>query len=335
MRGWSIRVLTHAAVLFGCYRHAPVPPQTTPCACGAHASEVDPKTLCTAWPSEYRSHATFPELEKRSCFVRVNYPGAKADPIPEGCGYTRGNVEKEVARYDRIAGGDNSDLPLELRCAMPPDERKRAAAFNAATLRALPDKTYPYAAVSTFGYGLPMQEKTPLMKWRPGDACPELNALSLSRIGQNDERAARAAEAFHAGVAPVVTVSGGAVHSPVYETWILTYFLHCKHHVPLDKILVDPCADHTHTNVRNTAGLVVALGGRSAYLVTTGIQVGYLQEWTTWDLIGGSIDQRSMRDFGFVSWSYRQASVGADFGFWLTPYRFWHDEKLANATCVR
>ena len=42
-----------------------------------------------------------------------------------------------------------------------------------------------------------------------------------------------------------------------------------------------------------------------------------------------------MRDFGFVSWSYRQASVGADYGFWLTPYRFWHDEKLANVTCVR
>jgi len=331
------RALAQAAPLLvgACFRHAEVPAPATPCACGAHATNIDAKTLCTSWPSDVRSHATFPELDKKSCFVRVNYPGARPDPIPEGCGYTPPDLGKEIARYEAIAKGDNTNLPLEVRCAMPPEERTRAATMNAATLRSIPNKTFAYAAVSTFGYGLPMQEKTPLMKWRPGEACPDLNALSLSRIGQNAERAARAAEAFHAGVAPVITVSGGAIHSPVYETWILTYFLHCKHHVPLDKILVDPCADHTHTNVRNTAGLIVALGGRSAYVVTTGIQVGYMQEWTMWDLVGGSIDQRSLRDFGFIAGSYRQASVGANFGFWLTPYRFWADDRLGNLTCVR
>lgn len=330
------RVLLASVLVAACYRHAEVPVQTTPCACGAHAVEkVDAKSLCSSWPSAYRSHATFPELDRKSCYVPVRYPGARPDPIPEGCGYTRPNLEQELARYDAVARGSNADLPLDLRCAMPPEERTRHAAMNAATMRAIPQQTFAYAAVSTFGYGRPMQEKTPLMKWRPGDACPELNALSLSRIGQNRERAARAAEAWKGGVAPVITVSGGAIHSPVYETWILTYFLHCEHHVPLDKILVDPCADHTHTNMRNTAGLVVALGGRSAYVVTTGIQVGYMQEWTTWDLIGGSIDQRSLRDFGYLVGSYRQASVGAGFGFWLTPYRFWADDKLANTTCVR
>lgn len=324
------------ALLLGCYQHAPVPPQTKPCACGAHATSIDKKTMCTTWPAHVTSHATFPELDAKSCFVRVRYPGAKPDPIPDGCGYTRPNLDKELARYDAIASGDNHDLPLELRCALPPDERKRAAAMNATTLRAIPsDKRYPYAAVSTFGYGTPMQEKTPLHKWRPGDACPTLDALYLSRIGQNRERAERAAEAYRSGVAPVITVSGGAIHSPVYETWILTYFLHCAHHVPLDAIVVDPCADHTHTNMRNTAGLIVALGGRAAYVVTTGIQVGYLQEWTTWDLIGGSIDQRSLRDFGYLVGSYRQASVGVEFGFWLTPYRFWADPHMADATCVR
>ncbi len=332
------RLLLAACLVFACYRHAEVPAQTKPCACGAHVTEaLDAKSLCTQWPSMYRSHATFPELDPKSCYVPVRYPGARPDPIPEGCGYTPPNLEKEIARYDAIAKGTSSELPLDLRCAMPLEERTRAAAMNATTLRALSNKTFAYAAVSTFGYGVPMQEKTPLMKWRPSDACPELNALSLSRIGQNRERAARAAEAFHAGVAPVITVSGGAVHSPVYETWILTYFLHCEHHVPLDKILVDPCADHTHTNMRNTAGLIVALGGRSAYVVTTGIQVGYMQEWTTWDLIGGSIDQRSLRDFGYLVGSYRQASVGTEFGFWLTPYRFWAEPRdgLGSFTCVR
>lgn len=323
-------------VASACYRHAAVPPKATPCACLGHAPvDLDRKTMCTSWPADVRTHGTFPELETKSCFVPVRYPGAKPDPIPDGCGYTAPNLDKEIARYDAIAKGDNKDLPLEVRCALPLEERARAATMNATTMRALPKKKYPYAAVSTFGYGTPMQEKTPLFRWRPDQACPTLNALSLDRLGQNAERAARAAEAYHGGVAPVVTVSGGAIHSPVYETWILTYFLHCTHHVPLDAILVDPCADHTHTNMRNTAGLVVALGGRTAYVVTTGIQVGYMQEWTTWDLIGGSIDQRSLRDFGFLVGSYRQASVGADFGFWLTPYRFWHDDKHSDATCVR
>ncbi len=331
MRGALLGMLLGA-----CYQHAPVPAPATPCACGAHApKDLDRKTLCSDWPSSVRTHGSFPEVDAKSCFVRVRYPGAKADPIPEGCGYTAPDLSKELARYDAIASGDNRDLPLELRCALPPNERILAARTNATALRSIPKKRYPYAAVATFGYGTPMQEKTPLLKWRPGDACPQLNALSLDRLGQNRERAARAAEAFHAGVGPVVTVSGGAIHSPVYETWILAYFLHCEHHVPLESIVVDPCADHTHTNLRNTAGLVVALGGRAAYVVTTGIQVGYMQEWTTWDLIGGSIDQRSLRDFGFLTGSHRQASVGADFGFWLTPYRFWADDKHADATCVR
>ena len=147
------RALALAAVFLGaCYRHAPVPAAASPCPCRAHGADLDPTTVCTSWPSEYSSHATFPELVKESCYVRVNYPGAKPDPIPEGCGYTPGDLGKELARYDAIARGDNGDLPLELRCAMPPDEQKRAAAFNATTLRALPNKTYPYAAISTFRF---------------------------------------------------------------------------------------------------------------------------------------------------------------------------------------
>ena len=327
--------------LLACVRHATVPVAATLRDSGANAVDVDPKTMCSAWPSQYSSHATFPELDTKSCFVRVRYPGARPDPVPPECAYPQPSalptLEREAKRYESIADGQTNNVPLDLACNLPDEERARAARINATTLRAtakLPAK-FAYAAVSVFGYGAPMHEKTPLMKYRPGDACPQLAALSIDRLQPNLARAELAAAAYHAGVAPVVTVSGGAVHSPVYETWILYAFLTCRLNVPAHAILVDPCADHTHTNLRNTGGLIVALGGRSAYVVTTGMQVGYLEEWTTWNLIGGSIDQRSLRDFGSLVGSFRRASVGADYGFWLTPYRFWADDKLGSATCDR
>ncbi|MBI2393686.1 MAG: YdcF family protein [Deltaproteobacteria bacterium] len=357
------------AMAAGCFRHAdtPTPAKDAPCACRGHApAKLDRARLCSSWSeaTEGLSHAAFPELDPASCYVPVRYAAGvegkpKPDPIPSHCGYpepgTRAVLAREIARYDAIAAGVSSELPLnlarelplnlarelplDLACDLPPDERMRAARLNAATLRAAAEdgRKYPYAAVSTFGYGAPMHEKSGLMTWRPGDACPTLAPLHLARLGQNVQRAERAAAAFRAGVAPVITVSGGAIHSPVYETWILAYLLTCRLGVPASAILVDPCADHTHTNLRNTAGLVVALGGRSAYVVTTGIQVGYRQEWTTFDWIGGSIDQRSLRDFGYVVGSFRQASVGVDHGFWLTPYRFFAEPKdgLGGVTCVR
>lgn len=347
MRGcWAVLLVLAG----GCFRHAdtPTPDKDAPCACRGHAPpKLDRARLCSSWSeaTEGLSHAAFPELDPASCYVPVRYGDGKPKPdaVPSHCGYpepgTPAVLAREIARYDAIAAGSTKDLPLDLACDLPPDERKRAATINATTLRATTenDRRYPYAAVSTFGYGAPMHEKSGLMKWRPGDACPTLAPLQLTRLGQNVQRAERAAAAWHAGVAPVITVSGGAIHSPVYETWILEYLLTCRLGVPANAILVDPCADHTHTNMRNTAGLVVALGGRSAYVVTTGIQVGYLQEWTTFDWIGGSIDQRSLRDFGYVVGSFRQASVGADHGFWLTPYRFFAEPKdgLGGVTCVR
>lgn len=314
--------------------------------------------LCGEWAdavgheAEAKSHVSFPEIDASSCFVPVRYAKgrAKPDPIPAGCGYPEGDeasadsllaLEREAARYDAIAAGSTSDLPLDLACDLPPAERTRAARINAATLRATAIRAkktrWPYAAVSTFGYGSTEQEHTPLLDWRPGEPCPKLSPIEMGRLQPNVTRAGHAADAWHAGVAPVVTVSGGAVHSKVYEAWLLDFLVTCRMSVPADAVLVDPCADHTHTNVRNTASLVVALGGRAAYVVTDAMQAGYLQDWTTFDLIGGSIDQRSLRDFGYLAGSFRQASVGERWGFWLTPYRFWAEPKdgLGSVTCVR
>jgi hypothetical protein len=341
-----------------CVRHQSVPKSAAgdACACRGHApSGLDPQRLCKAWSDETagthaRSHVSFPELDGASCFVRVRYDGKlvpTVDPTPAGCGYpgpaTRARLDHEIARYEAVAVGKVSptDLPLEIACALPENERRRAARINGATLRALrariAARSWPYAAVATFGYGARAQTGSGLYAFRPGDGCPTISIEQLGLLQPNVTRAGRAAQAFHAGVAPVVIVSGGAIHAPLYESWILHYLASCRFGVPTDAIVVDPCAAHTHENVRNTASLVVALGGRTSYVVTDGLQAGYLQEWTAFDLIGGSIDQRSLRDFGYLPAAYRQASVGARFGFWLTPYRFWAEphDGLGGFTCVR
>jgi hypothetical protein len=318
------------------------------------------------------SHVSFPELSPSGCFVRVRHDGDRiqADPTPPGCAYPSGpasidRLRAEADRYERIAsrasaggavsgtsaGGavsgasDASEgaLPLDLACPLPAEARAAAARVNARTLRALArrlarGKTYPYAAVSTFGFGRGAQGETHLVPWRPGDACPSIDKTDMDRLDVNVVRAGRAAAAHLAGVAPVVTVSGGAVHSPLYEAFALDYLLTCRFGVREDAVLLDPCADHTHTNIRNTGSLVIALGGRRAYIVTDdGLQASYLQDWNAFHLIGGSIDQRSLRDFGYLLGSFRMASVGIEAGFWFTPYRFWASPEpgLGSFSCVR
>jgi hypothetical protein len=252
-------------------------------------------------------------------------------------------MERSATRYERIAAGAADEaLPADLACALPDDVRRAAAANNARTLRALRRKLagkapYPYAAVSTFGFGWRAQNDSVLVPFRPGDACPTLGKPDMVLLDVNITRAGRAAEAWIAGVAPVVTVSGGAVHAKLVEAFALDYLLTCRFGVPRDAVLLDPCADHTHTNVRNTGSLLRELGGRTAYVVTDdGLQAGYLEEWTSFDLVGGSLDQRALRDFGYLLGSWRRASVGMPAGFWYTPYRFWAEPEsgLGALTCV-
>jgi hypothetical protein len=351
----SLAALLHAA----CTTHAP-PPTTAPRdASGGYAPPgFDAESACSEWIDATGSddepahvHTSFPELDvAKSCYVPVRYgpEGPRADPAPAGCGYPRepdtfATLERSAERYESIAAGAPSGpLPLDLACALPEDARRAVARSNARTLRALPARlrpraAFPYAAVSTFGYGHSGQRTSTILRFVPGEACPDVDAHDMELFSVNAIRARRAADAYRAGVAPVVTVSGGAVHSPLVEAFMLFHLLSCRFGVPGDAILLDPCADHTHTNIRNTGALVRALGGRTAYIVTDdGTQATYLEEWTAFDLIGGSIDQRALRDFGYLLGSHRRASVGMRAGFWYTPYRFWAEPErgLGSFTCI-
>jgi hypothetical protein len=348
-----------APVALGCVRHAETPARASADAtAGLAPPRFDTALACTDWKKATgpggeaaREHDSFPELSpERSCFIPIRY-GAKGpvpDPIPPGCGYPAGDrtlteLSRRAERYEEIANGTSRDpLPLDLACSLPDPARRAAALANARTLRALARRLarqdrYPYAAVSTFGFGHRAQAESPLVSYLPGDACRPVDKRDMVRFDVNVVRAGRAAEAYFARVAPVVTASGGAVHSPLVEAFLHHHLLTCLFGVPADAILVDPCADHTHTNIRHTGALVRALGGRTAYLVTDdGLQSGYLEEWTIFDLIGGSIDQRSLRDFGHLLGSFRRASVGMTAGYWYTPYRFWAEPEagLGGFTCI-
>ncbi|APR85912.1 Hypothetical protein A7982_11261 [Minicystis rosea] len=351
-------LLAVALALVGCTLHADPPARLPAGAAGGHAPPgFDTSRACTDWRAATgdgaaREHDAFAELApSSSCFVAVRYgaDGPRVDPLPPGCGYPRGDatfaaLDHAAERYERIAAADASipDLPIDLACSLPADVRRAAARNNARTLRALARRLvghapYPYAATSTFGFGHRSQSESVLVPYRPGDACPVLGKRDMALLDINIARAGRAAEAYFAGVAPVVTVSGGAVHGTLVEAFMLEWLLTCRLGVPVDAVLVDPCADHTHTNIRHTGALVRALGGRTAYLVTDdGLQSGYLEEWTCFDLIGGSIDQRSLRDFGHLLGSWRRASVGMKAGFWYTPYRFWAEPEhgLGGFSCI-
>jgi hypothetical protein len=351
-----------AAFAAGCSVHAETPPAQPADATGGHAPQgFDPRRACGDWDgalgpdgSAATTHISFPETNPTaSCYVPVRYGGAgpRVDPIPAGCGYpssyalagTLAKLAQRAERYEKIADGVTGDpLPLEVACSLPDDVRRAAARNNARTMRALAERIaasppFAYSAVSTFGYGFSAQSGSALVPFRPGNACPELGAAEMPLFNVNYLRASRAAEAYRGGVAPVVIVSGGAVHSPLTEAFLLDYLVTCRFGVPATAVLVDPCADHTHTNLRNTGSLVEAIGGRTAYVVTDDfLQSRYLEEWTPFDLMWGSIDQRSLRDFGYLLGSYRGASVGMKAGFWYTPYRFWAEpvNGLGSFSCI-
>jgi len=319
-------------------------------ACGNWRSAIgEPAGLGPDGEDAAESHVSFPERDPRSCFVPVHKDerGLRPGPVPPGCGYpaeqTMERIEREAQRYEKIARGDAASLPLELACSLPNSYLRAAARHNGEALRALARRAaegehFPYTAISAFGYGAPGHGASVLRERLPADACPPLDQDDLALLSVNISRAERAAEAYHAGVAPIVTVSGGAVHSPVVEAFALLALLECKLGVPREAVLLDPCADHTHTNMRNTGSLVVALGGRTAYIVTDeGLQSAYLEEWTLFNLLSGSLDQRALRDFGYIIGSFRRASVGDTSGFWFTPYRFWAEPRpgLGDFTCVR
>lgn len=108
---------------------------------------------------------------------------------------------------------------------------------------------------------------TPRFGWR---------ATSLHPVP--DESCAQAARDLQGGVAPFVIVSGGAVHGPANEAVLMREALLARG-VAADRVLLEPCARHTTTNLRNAARLMLAHGLRTAYVVAPDAAYASPSDW--------------------------------------------------------
>lgn len=290
------------------------------------------------------SHTSFPDADPdRACFTAVTHAGRSvlAGRTPPGCAAPsdaeRRAMVSLAARLEsgEPMGGEGGLFP----CSLTDAQRAAADRHNAQVLRevaSLP-ASYPYSAILVPGFGNAAQARASMASWLPGDACHGFAPGDRLLLGSMVPRTRRASDAFQGGVAPLVLVTGGSPHSSMVEAFAMLYLLSCDPAAPAARVLVEPCAEHTHTNLRNAARWLVATEGRTAYLVTDDdFQADYFQDWTAFDLIGGSIDARSLRDWGYVIGSWQQASVGIEAGFWFTPYRFWAEprEGAGGFTCV-
>jgi hypothetical protein len=317
---------------------------------GGPAATFDRRAACGRWSdvvgaldSQATTHASFPETDPdRACFTRVTHAGRTVvlGRVPPGCAVPS-EPERTAMRTlaDRLTvDAPGSREPL-YPCSLGADQRRAADLHNADVLRRAAELpgVYPYSAIVVPGFGNGAQAHASMASWLPGEACHGFADGDRLLLGSMVSRTRRASDAWRGGAAPVVLVTGGSFHSPLVEAFAMLYLLECDPDAPAPLVLVEPCAEHTHTNLRNAGRWLVAMGARNAYLVTDDeFQADYFQDWTGMNLIGGSVDQRSLRDWGYVIGAWRQASVGIEAGFWFTPYRFWAEPRdgLGGLTCV-
>jgi hypothetical protein len=177
------------------------------------------------------------------------------------------------------------DASLQLLTLNHRDESGRfepmEKAINKAAMQAIPAirwGTYPYSVIVVPGEG------------------PQDSETALSEIGR--QRTALAAEAYRAGKAPFILVSGGFVHpsqTRFAEAIEMKKYLMFNEHVPAQAILVDPHARHTTTNMRNAAREIYRYGipmDKPALVVSDPLQIKYIQ--------GQPLAARCQHELGYV-----------------------------------
>jgi hypothetical protein len=137
---------------------------------------------------------------------------------------------------------------------------------NKAALRSIPSinwNNYAYSVIVVPGAG-------------PNDP-----TVALSEAGR--KRTALAAQAYHAGRAPFILVSGGYVHpsqTQFAEAIEMEKALLRDYQVPEEAILVDPHARHTTTNMRNAAREIYRYNipmNKQALVISDSAQITYIQ----------------------------------------------------------
>ena len=131
----------------------------------------------------------------------------------------------------------------------------------------------------------------------PG-AGPSDPEVALSEMGRR--RTALAAEAYHAGKAPFILVSGGYVHpsqTRFSEAIEMKKALLKDYNVPEAAILVDPHARHTTTNMRNAVREIYRYQipmNKPALVISDPAQIGYIA--------GQPFADRCLKEMGYLSY---------------------------------
>ncbi len=101
---------------------------------------------------------------------------------------------------------------------------------------------------------------------------------------------------FRGGAAPVILVSGANVHpegTPYVEAVLMRRYL-LDHGIPESAIVVEPCARHSHTNLRDVGRFMLRYGMGRALIVTSRDQAFYFAN----PRISG-FEERCIADFGY------------------------------------
>ncbi len=98
------------------------------------------------------------------------------------------------------------------------------------------------------------------------------------------------------GGAPIILVSGANVHpdgTPYVEAMLMKRYL-LEHGVAESLVLVEPCARHSHTNLRNAGRFMLRYGLEKALVVTSRDQAFYFAN----PRLSG-FEERCLADFGY------------------------------------
>lgn len=152
---------------------------------------------------------------------------------------------------------------------------------NEAAVKAIPSlpwSKYLYSVIVVPGAG-------------PNDPDTAISAAGRARV-------ALAAEAYHAGKAPLILLSGGYVHpaqTRFAEAIEMKKVLLAEYHVPESAVLVDPHARHTTTNMRNAAREIYRYHlpmNKPALVVSDAAQTGYIA--------GQPFADRCLKELGYL-----------------------------------
>lgn len=152
---------------------------------------------------------------------------------------------------------------------------------------------YPYSAIVIPGAG-PDIERAAIDPW----------AISRLRI---------AVDRFRKGKAPIFIVSGGFVkpfQTPFCEGMEMKRYLMEHFHIPAERIILEPFARHTTTNIRNASRLIFRYGippTKKALIITDWYQSKTIQS--------DSFKQRCLDELGYLPFTFLSAKSPVDTEF--------------------